>query len=157
MSQGQAFAVVNGTRVELGKVIFVKTETIEGYGYYNYTPDGVKFFKHGFAVETGPGPGDFRKGNFEHDLLQGEGEEQIGGLKYIGTFLNDEYDGIGKLTSLSTGKRHHGYFRAGRFVRPMKRTIPYLDPCVFLVSSDTFVTAFILKIDSDPFRMANSE
>lgn len=157
LAQGQAFAVVNGSRVELGKVVFVKTETLEGYGYYNYTPDGVKFFKHGFVVETGPEPGDYRKGNFVHDLLEGEGEEQFGNLKYVGTFLNDKYDGIGKLSSISTGKRHHGYFSAGRFVRPMKRTIPYLDPCVFMVSGDTFASSAILKIDSDPFRIERFE
>lgn len=155
--QGQAFAVVNGNRVELGKVIYVKTETIEGYGYYNYTPDGVKFFKHGFVMETGPGKDDYRKGNFEHDRLEGEGEERFGDLKYVGTFLNDLYDGIGKLTNVETGKRHHGYFREGRFVRPMKRTIPYLDPCVFLVSGDTFVSTLILKTDADPFRVVQAE
>ena len=153
--QGQSFAIVDGSRVELRKVVFVKNEKLEGYGYYNYTADGVVFFKHGYVVETGPGKNDYRKGNFIHGLLEGEGEEQTGDLKYTGSYVNDMFDGIGKLVNVNTGKRHLGYFRAGKFIRPMKRTIPYLNPNVFLDSGGSMVNSLFLKTDSDPFKSSN--
>jgi hypothetical protein len=153
-SQAYSVAIVDGRQVELGKVIFVKDDIREGNGYYSRTESGIVFIKHGYVIEYGPGEGDYVKGNFEHGKLEGEGEEQYGNYKYIGSYSNGKYEGIGKLINTENGKRLHGYFMNGKFVRPFKRTKPFLPPTVFQVPYDAFGrTESSMKIfEGDPFR-----
>lgn len=134
-SQGNGIAIIDGRRVELDKVVYSKNDNHEGFGYYSYSQSGMlRFIKHGFVTERGAGEGDYRKGNYVNDLLEGEGEEQLGNYRYVGEYAGGLYDGIGRLTNLRTQKMLYGYFKKGKFVRPIKSYGPYLCPCLFLDS-----------------------
>jgi len=139
-------AIIDGQRTTLYKVIYSKNDAHEGWGYYGYTSEGVlKFFKQGYVTVYGPGKGDYRKGYFVDDKLEGEGEEQVGNLKYAGNYTNDKFDGMGKLANIASGKKFLGYFSNGKFVRPLKTGSPFLCPCVFSISPDPMSNTALLE------------
>ena len=132
-SQKNPVVVVDGQYVELSKIVYSRNAQHDGFGYYSFTAEGkLEFYKHGPAVEFGENEGDFRRGTYVNGFLEGEGEEQMNGMRYEGQYVRSKYEGIGRLTSLKTGRSLYGYFSQGKFVRPIRSYGPYLYPCIFL-------------------------
>jgi hypothetical protein len=120
--------VIEGRRYELGRIYYLNDQGLQGSGFFHYDESGrFKFVRHGYCIEKNGETGDYVKAKYVNGIMEGDGELKMGNYKYVGQFENGAYHGFGTLTNLKTGKRQHGYFENGRFLRQVVREGPYMN------------------------------